>query len=342
MSASTEKREAIRRITDAAGRVADDKTIVKPLIASTGLSREGVQHALIHCLETYPCDEEIESMVARAPTANRVHVILSANVFTAPLRAIAWARATAPKVSVSVSSREPVFAGALLEAIADPAIFVADRDAIDQLEAGDEIHVYGRAETIDAVRARAPAGVIVRAHGPGFGVAFLSLSDRPSASERLAADIVAFDQRGCLSPRVIFFDDDEDPTTQTAILASIQVALENTKIPRGELAASEKEDVRRYIETMRVVGAVDVAANSVVGFAPTIILPPPGRHVHCVPVRDWREIPNLLGEMARFVTIVGADDPGIAAMMVPQNVRVAALGSMQNPPFDGPVDLRVI
>ncbi len=321
--------------------MAADQTILKPLVASTGLSREGVEHALINCLETHPSDEEIGAMVDRAPTAKRVHVILSANVFTAPLRAIAWARATAPTVSVQLSSRESVLAQKLIETIADPAIFAADRDALEKISEG-EVHVYGRAETIESVRARVKPGVLVRAHGPGMGIAFLDQNDRPNAIERLTDDIIAFDQRGCLSPRIVFFEDDDDPMTSVAVAASISSALEQTQIPRGTLSDSEKEEARRYVETTRVVGAVDVGTSFVVGVASKIILAPPGRHVHCVRVRDWREIPDLLGKMAAFVTIVGADDPDVARMIVPPNVRVAALGSMQKPPFDGPVDLREI
>ncbi|MEO8796456.1 MAG: acyl-CoA reductase [Polyangiaceae bacterium] len=331
---------AIRRITDATGRVADDKTIVNSLIGSTGLSREGVELAFAECLETYPSDEEILTMVDRASTAKRVHVILSANVFTAPLRAIAWARATAPKVSVSISSREPVFATALLNSIANPTIFKADREVLERLEPDDEVHVYGRAHTIEAVRARAPAGVIVRAHGPGFGVACIADSDDlEAAATALASDVVVFDQRGCLSPRVAFVAGDAARATAFAKALASALEISATHVPRGALAPDEAAEAARYVETMRFAGEAFVGASSVVGTSAGLVLPPTGRHVHVVAFARRAEIVSTLRDALPFVTTAGTSDREIASSF-PVAVRVAALGQMQNPPFDGPVDLR--
>ncbi|MEO7109752.1 MAG: proline dehydrogenase, partial [Polyangiaceae bacterium] len=107
MSVST---EVIRHLVLAAKKVADDPFIVNPLVQSTGLSRQGVELALREYLETDASDAEIETLIAQAKPTSHVHVILSANVFTGALRAIACARAAAPKVSVQLSSRDPVFA----------------------------------------------------------------------------------------------------------------------------------------------------------------------------------------------------------------------------------------
>ena len=72
----------------------------------TGLSAQGVELGF----ESLECDAgeaDVRSLVARAGHATQVHVILSANVFVAPLRALAIARAAAERVTVRPSRGIP-------------------------------------------------------------------------------------------------------------------------------------------------------------------------------------------------------------------------------------------
>jgi hypothetical protein len=64
--------------------------------------------------------------------------------------------------------------------------------------------VYGGAPAVEAVRAGVPAHTDVVVYGPRTGVAVL-LADRPaSAAAALARDICAYDQQGCVSPRLVY------------------------------------------------------------------------------------------------------------------------------------------
>src|SRR6478735_222479 len=96
----------VRRVIAAASRVARDASIVPALVASTGLSRQGVELALARHVETSATEEDIASLVAYAGTTKHVHVILSANVFVAAVRAIAIAIAASDRVTVKPSTRE--------------------------------------------------------------------------------------------------------------------------------------------------------------------------------------------------------------------------------------------
>ena len=340
MPADVEARIArVKRVVDAARSVATDGNVVAALLESSGLSREGVMLALGEHLELAPSDAELASLVARATPTSHVHVVLSANVFVGALRAIACAVAAAPKVTVQISSRESAFATALVDAIADPAICAADRAAITTMTGG-EIHVYGRSETIAAIRGVAPPGVPVRAHGPGFGVAFVGREDlMEAAATALASDVVVFDQRGCLSPRVAFVAGSSE--CASAVARAIAIALEAAafRVPRGALSAEESSEAARYVETMRFAGEAIVGTSSVVGVSDRFVLPPAGRHLHVVAVAGASDLASVLGEAGSFVTSIGASDRAIASFF-PGSVRVAALGEMQKPPFDGPVDLR--
>src|SRR5262249_48273993 len=134
--------------------------------------------------------------------APRAHVLLSAGVFTGALRAIAIALAASERAFVRMSRRDPTLARLLCDHA--PGAF-AVVDALHP-EAHDHVWAYGRDQTLERVSAALPAGVILHRHGSGFGVAVLDAADEaelPGLCAGLARDVALFDQRGCLSPRVL-------------------------------------------------------------------------------------------------------------------------------------------
>jgi Acyl-CoA reductase (LuxC) len=345
MSASIETRDerfaAVSSIVEAAREVAADPSILDALVSSTGLSREGVALAMAECLETHPSKQEIDALVDRATPTTHVRVILSANVFTGALRAIACARAAAPEVSVQLSSRESVFAQKLIDAIADPSIFTADRDDLENLADG-ELHVYGRTETIEKVRAGAKPGVLVRAHGPGIGIAVVSKKDSiANAADSIARDVVPFDQRGCLSPRIVFVIGDFSRAEDLSERLGASLAVLGEKIPRGALTSDEAAESARFLETMRFVGTASVGRGYAVSLSKTCVVPPPGRHVHVASIEDLDTFSEIVKPIASYVTAVGTSDVTIGRFFS-HSVRISDFGKMQKPPFDGPVDLREI
>lgn len=95
---------------------------------TTGLSPEGVELGFTRHLEIDATEADVARLVADASRfgdPGAVYVILSANVFVAPLRAIAIARAASARVVVRPSRREPTFARALAFVARDPAITLA-------------------------------------------------------------------------------------------------------------------------------------------------------------------------------------------------------------------------
>ncbi len=105
----------VERVVAAGRRAADDadplgREAREALLASSGLSAEGVALALGAHLETHPAPEHLAALLASAGRAPGCHVVLAANVCTAALRALAVAVATAPRVSVRPSRRDPSLA----------------------------------------------------------------------------------------------------------------------------------------------------------------------------------------------------------------------------------------
>jgi Acyl-CoA reductase (LuxC) len=333
----------VRRLLAAGAALYADRTRLAPDIArSTGLSLEGVELGF-QSLEREATDADLVQLVARAGTADQVHVILAGNAFVAPLRAVAIARAAAGRVTIRPSHADPVLTRALVEGAADDGLtLTAERD-VSRIGA-DQIHVYGRSESIAAVRAAAGRSVLVLGHGPGMGVAIVTRTADPTeAAELLCADVVAFDQRGCLSPRVAIVVGDHASAHRFAEALDERLAVWARRVPRGVLFDDERAAAARWRDAMAFAGRVWEGSQSTVALAPPgtpLAVPPPGRHVHVVSEPSLESAAARLAHVASFVVAVGTDAPSLVAAFVPPHARVSRLGEMQRPRLDGPVDAR--
>jgi hypothetical protein len=315
----------------------------------TGLSEANIEYSLSRHLETSVSGADLALLVARAGTAARVHVVLSANVFTGVVRAVALAMAAAPSVVVRPSSREGVLAPLLLRALVDQggeAPFELSK-GLDPLP-GDHVHVYGRRETLAAIAAKCLPGVTVRGHGPGFGVAVVggSAGVAREEAERLSWDIVAFDQRGCLSPRLALVEGSADDAAQFAYCLTGELDQREEEVPRGTLSEEERRDASLYRQTMTAVGGLRGGASFAIGLdlePRGLVLPPAGRHVHVARLQSPADIDRLLGPYRDAITCIGVANQGLDASRLAAfapGARILLLGNMQRPPLDGPVDLR--
>lgn len=322
--------DRVLAVCRAASTLELDEDLVHRIASSSGLSIEGVRLGLERHLETDPSEEEVRDLVSHVTHADRVTVLLSSTVFVSALRAIAVAWASAPSVVVRPSHRDPHFATALVRAIDNPAVTLSPDLEVAQIDRG-EIHVHGRMETIADVRKR--ARVIVRAHGPGMGVAIVGKgADIDAAAADLADDIVVFDQRGCLSPRLIFALGNAND-----LGGALSEALDS-EVPLGTLTQQEQTEAARWIQSLAFSGWVKAGPGGVVGVADGLFIPPSGRHVQILP-STMESLKTHLEKLAPHITAVGLTED-IDHAVVSIHSRVSPLGRMQRPPLDGPVDRR--
>jgi hypothetical protein len=336
----------VRRLLGFARAVYEERARIAPgIAAATGLTPEGVELGF-ESLEQEASDAELRALVAGAEETRHVHVVLSANVFVAPLRALALARAAAERVTVRPSPRDPALAVALLQAAAsagEEAFEQVDDREVADLEAG-EIHVYGRDATIATVRARVRPGVVVRGHAAGMGMAVVSLrADLDVAADALARDVVAFDQRGCLSPRVAIVRGNAARAGRFAEALHAALGSWEARVPRGRLLEDEGIDARRWRDAATFAGRVWGADRWAVALAAegaALYVPPAGRHLTVVPASSDRAVAAAMAPLAGRIVAVGTDAPAEIAGLAPGHARLSALGAMQRPPLDGPVDRR--
>jgi hypothetical protein len=322
-------------------------------VTSTGLSSAGVDWAIEHCLELAPGTRELESLIAGAPRAERAHVILPAQVFVAAQRAQAVALAAAPRVFVRASRRDPTLISALAERA--EGLF----ECVEQLavQPGDHVWAYGADLTLGQLRRELPPGSVLHAHGSGFGVAVVDLV-APAAPGAIAAhaaaivrDTLCFDQRGCLSPRLVLALGAAARAQALASELAQALAAAGEHVPRGQFSPEERAEQSWYRQCLACfapvvdtghgsvsVRTLDLASVSARGLA-ALLLPPVGRHLQVVP--SERLEPALAG-LEPWLTSVGCSEPALEQRVrtaLPR-ARVGALGSMQKPAFDGPVDRR--
>ncbi len=327
-----------RKIADANSELG--KTARQRLTASSGLSVEGVELALAHCLETAPSETEIETLIRATPTAQVAHVLLSANVFVAAHRAIAIGLVASERVQVRASRREPDMAELLLAGA--PSLF----QLVSELSphAGDRLWAYGSDATLEDIAVTLPPGVAFHGHGSGFGVGVIhgELSDSALTEllPRLAEDIVLFDQRGCLSPRVLLVDSDPERAGEIARELATELERLQRAVPRGLMTDQELAEITAYRDTTSFSGAVFAAGPGLVSVGDSWLLPPVGRNLHVQVTRDVLGVLSARRPMITSCAFAGsaAERRALAASL--RGARLCSFGAMQRPPFDGPVDLR--
>lgn len=343
----SEARDRVERLVAAAGRLVEPsgdagRHLRRVLRDTTGLSAEGIDYAIDHCLEVHPSESEMRQFCAAVQSAPCAHVILSANVFTATLRAIALALVASDRVFVRPSRREPHMAEHLC--VATGGLF----ELVTTIEPGpaDIVFAYGEDETLAAIRASLPEGSIFCGHGAGIGVAFVAPDrggDWPErAASRLARDIVAFDQRGCLSPRIACVLGEAADGARFCDSIARELGELETSIPRGRLSSLEKNAIVRYRDTVAYAGQVFKAGSGWVGFdadGTTLLLPPVGRNLHVLRVDSVSPVCRALGDLVSAVGVSPTSLQVGVANLLPA-ARVSEIGHMQRPSFDGPVDRR--
>lgn len=343
---SNARRSRLEALLESARTLADPHTVRgkrarERLVVSSGLSPEGVDFALERCLETMPSEAEISALFASAPSAPRAHVLLSANVFVAAHRAIALGLASSAEVLVRPSRREPEMAELLLEGAYGLFRLVPELEP----DAGDHVWAYGSDGTLREIRSSLPARVTLHAHGTGFGMAVLGREANAQLGrdlESFAEDIALFDQRGCLSPRVLFVLGSAARAHEIAEQLAAELARLEERVPRGRLSPEELAEISSYRDSASYAGELFPAGLGFVGVGEKLSLPPVGRNLHVIPTPHP---PAVLGPGARFITTyaLAGVSPELRADLenALPGARACAFGRMQAPPFDGPVDRRV-
>jgi hypothetical protein len=350
-----------------------DPGAIARLAESSGLGAEMTRWAL----ETTLASVRPEALVAlgraalepahpgaRAVPARLSALVLSGNVLTAPVRAMFVPLLLGVPVLAKASSRDDLLPRLILEALdaaggglaegCDVVTLAGDSSVTATLfDQADVVSVYGSDATVRAVRASAPATAEVVAHGHGLGVVYVDgvpASGEPLSSlgRAIGEDVAAYDQRGCLSPHVVYARGTDADGERLAEAIHDALAALATERPRGALPlASGAAQVQ-----WRGVAAVRGTLLEGDGFSVSYEAEHPRRlspgyrnvAVHrCEGVAALAEALGPLGVHLKALGFGGeAIDPAALARALPPPLapRLSPVGTMQTPPIDALADGR--
>lgn len=173
-----------------------------------------------------------------------------------------------------------------LGACLDLAVWPGGQEVLEEtlFAEADCVTVQGTDETVSSVRARLPLGCRLVAYGHRLSFAFVG-SDQLSSflarktASRAAADVVAWNQLGCLSPHVIYVEE-RGSVSPEGFAEQLALALAERELtePRGELPVETSAELasRRSLHELR--GARQAATREEAHTMPRGVFfePPPG------------------------------------------------------------------
>lgn len=195
-----------------------------------------------------------------------------------------------------------------------------DEDAV--LDRADVVVAYGGDDVVDGVRRRCPVATRLVAYHHRVSVAVVGRealgADRAArTAEELAEAVALFDQRGCVSPQVVFVEEggEESPPDFARRLAAALGEVEE-RLPGGELEPSEGSSLHQLRGTAELLAAapdrrVEVHHGGEASW--TVVVDPDasalpgcvGRMARIRPVRDLEVVADLLRPIRDHLQTVG-------------------------------------
>lgn len=231
-----------------------------------------------------------------------------------------------------------------------------------------KVVVYGGDEAVAGVRARTRPDQDLVAYGPKVGVAVVLPDAEPAAAAAaLARDVCAYEQQGCVSPRLALVVEaaPRDAGTPggassegaaggrtTEVASSLERALseEATRISRPRLRTAEASAIRTLRaeaefrgyagRQSRVMGPEDLSWTLLIDDPPVLDVEPLPRVVRLAPVATVGALKELLAPLSGRIQAVGYAGGGgplaeLASAAAELRVsRVSPLGRMAWPPAD--------
>ncbi len=214
------------------------------------------------------------------------------------------------------------------------------------LEGADAAVIFGRDETVAALRAALPPGIPIIAHGHKLSLAVVFDDPQFRSVSGAARDVSVFDQQGCLSPHVIFVREKGALTAGSYAqrLARAMARFEN-HTPRGALTLSEANSIRTLRdetsfraangEPLELIASAGTAWTVIVDRTAQMPLSPLNRVIFVKPL-PGSVTPMLAPHHAHLSTcgiwpVHSANRDFAAALGF---TRICAIGKMQSPPLD--------
>ncbi len=272
------------------------------------------------------------------------------------VKSAVWAKPGLGDVALSVA-----FARGIAEVDPEAAAAVAvtywpgDDTPVAALTRPDLVVAYGGSDTVARLRTGLPitTPLVAYHHRLSFGAVAreaLTATDAGAVGEAVALAAAVFDQRGCVSPHLIFAEvgGEVDPKAWAAQVADACARTGRT-LPAGRWTAGEASAVQQLRGAMEMKASVDPSVSLETGerLAWTVVVdagaspesPCAGRTVRIRPVDDLAQIPSIVAGLAPVLQTVGFAGPADRAEALAEAlsiVGVTRVCSFEDQPFPPP------
>jgi hypothetical protein len=238
-----------------------------------------------------------------------------------------------------------------------PVRFARDDDAaLDALlQHAEVVSIYGDDASVSSIRARARPEARVLPHGHGLSALYLPRESLRSESvaldtaQRVALDLVAYDQRGCLSPHFALVERGSvlDARAFCQLLAREALPALERMLPRGQLTTDDKAAAMQWRAAASARGELFANETSAVSYEANLpTRESPGARllaVHdCDGPSDLAARLSSYGEHLKCLGIAGpraAREPIMPLFASSERPpRLCRAGEMQTPPLAAPAD----
>lgn len=264
---------------------------------------------------------------------------------------------------IKTASREQAIARRFVRVLRAEAPELAEHVAVLSWRGGEDdaldacacdlasvVVAYGSNASVDAIRRRSrfPTRFVGYGHRVSFGVVGPAAASRwgdalDEVVRSIALDMGAYDQRGCMSPNVVFVSRDApwSPRELAVRLAEHALPALSERLPRGTVPLGTATSI------LQMRGVHDFDAESFAAPEGLVLLhdqsvfpPSPGaRTLHVVPYSSFADIEQALGGLRGAISTVGiwhkeqGRDELIASLSALGARRICRLGRMQRPVF---------
>lgn len=178
----------------------------------------------------------------------------------------------------------------------------------------DQVAIYGGNDTIESIRARAPASTRLIEHPHRIGVAIVDPRGAPGASAEAARAVSLFDQKGCVSTHLILVLGDRAEALRWSARLAEQLVLAGRTLPAGPLSPGELSSLHQFRGrmAMRAAACDEIEIRSPERTDWTVVTAPAehfepvgGRTAWVVPVSDRKDCLETLARLSPVLQTVG-------------------------------------
>ncbi len=212
----------------------------------------------------------------------------------------------------------------------------------------DVVTAYGSDETVAELRVRAPltARFVAYHHRISVGLVgreTLVEGEIAAVAARAAESVAYFDQKGCVSPQVVYVEEG-GPLTPEDFARRLGEALEaiEARLPSGPLSVGEASTLQQARGTAELLAGTGSGVVVHGGRSPwTVVLerepsdpaPVAGRFVRVRPVADAADLAGVLESLGTHLQTVGV--AGLGARLERITAALGAVGASRVAPFEG-------